>query len=87
MREFLGTPVAQSVIWGCVGVVLILVGVYIVRSFRGRSANDTLTTHDMLTNFRELHQGGDISDEEFRTIKTRLGARLQDELKDTGDRG
>lgn len=87
MREFLGTSVAQAIIWSCAGVWLLAIGIYIVRRFRGRTDESQLSTHDLLTNFRELHEGGDIDDEEFRNIKTRLGAKLQDELKDTGETG
>jgi metal-dependent amidase/aminoacylase/carboxypeptidase family protein len=37
--------------------------------------------HDLFSNFRELHSQGELSDEEYRTIKATLAARLQREIK------
>ncbi|HVU86888.1 MAG TPA: hypothetical protein VHD36_06180 [Pirellulales bacterium] len=48
---------------------------------------DGMTTNEMLTNFRELHSQGELTDVEYRTIKATLSARLQDELKDSGKEG
>ena len=41
----------------------------------------------MLTKFRDLHSKGELSDEEFRTIKTKLADQLRAELKDTDETG
>jgi uncharacterized membrane protein len=87
MLNFLSGSVGQSVIWVTTGIILLLVGVWVVRRFRGRIDDDQLPTRDLLTNFRELHQAGEISDEEFRTIKTRLGAKLPSEIRDNGESG
>ena len=84
------------IIFGCVRfsqalrvvlLVLMAVGWYVVRSFRDRISDDQLSANQLLTNFRELHQQGDISDAEFRTIKTVLGEKLQQELKGTDGTG
>jgi hypothetical protein len=83
MREFLLSTPAQAVIWISVLLLLTAVGAFIVGIFRGGATDDRLTAQDLLTNFRELHHQGDINDAEFRTIKTVLGAKLQQELKDT----
>ncbi|MHB8969262.1 MAG: hypothetical protein ACYC3X_03555 [Pirellulaceae bacterium] len=82
MREFLTLPAALAVLWVSILLVMLAVGYYLVRRFRDRSDDDRLTASDLLTNFREMHQEGDISETEFRTIKTVLGRKLQDELKD-----
>ena len=87
MLNFLDTPGAQAVIWSTAGLWLLIIGIYLVRRFRGRTDNAHPSTHDLLTNFRELHDVGELDDEEFRCIKTRLGSKLQDELKDTGGTG
>lgn len=84
MQEFLATPIAKAVLWISVLLVLLVVGSYLVRRFRDRIGDDQPTTSDLLTNFREMHREGDISETEFRTIKTVLGRKLQDELKDAG---
>ena len=82
VREFLATPVASAVLWVAVFLVMLAVGYYVVRRFRDRIDDDRQTASDLLTNFREMHQEGDISETEFRTIKTVLGRKLQEELKD-----
>jgi uncharacterized membrane protein len=81
MREFLTTPTAKAVFWLAVLMVMLVVSYYLVRRFRDRIDEDRQTTSDLLTNFREMHQEGDISETEFRTIKTVLGERLQEELE------
>jgi len=83
MREFLTTPVAEAVLWIGVLLVILAMAYYVVRRFRDRSDEDRQTASDLLTNFREMRQEGDISETEFRTIKTVLGRKLQEELKDT----
>ena len=85
MREFLTSTPAQAVIWTTVLLVLLMVGYYLVTSFRNRSGEDSLTANEMLTNFREMHDEGEISKDEFRTIKTVLGAKLNNELSSSGD--
>jgi uncharacterized membrane protein len=82
MWEFLTEPVAATVLWVTVFLVMLAVGYYMVRRFRDRIDDDRQSASDLLTNFREMHQEGDISETEFRTIKTVLGRKLQDELKD-----
>ena len=82
MQEFLTTPIAEAVLWVSVLLMLLAVGYYLVRRFRDRIDDDRPTASDLLTNFREMHHEGDISETEFRTIKTVLGRKLQDELKD-----
>ena len=82
MQEFLTLPAAMAVLWVSILLVMLAVGYYLVRRFRDRTDDDRQTASDLLTNFREMHQEGDISETEFRTIKTVLGRKLQDELKD-----
>jgi len=82
MREFLTTPIASAVLWIAVLLVMLVVAYYALRRFRDRIDDDRQKASDLLTNFREMHQEGDISEMEFRTIKTVLGRKLQEELKD-----
>lgn len=82
MQEFLSTPTAKAVLWVAVLLVMLTVGYYLLRRFRDRIDDDRQTASDLLTNFREMHHEGDISATEFRTIKTVLGQKLQEEFKD-----
>jgi uncharacterized membrane protein len=87
MQEFLTTTTAKAVLWIAILMVIVAVGYYLVRSFRDRSDDDRQTASDLLTNFREMRHEGDISEKEFRTIKTVLGQKLQDEMEDPEDEG
>jgi hypothetical protein len=58
-----------------IGVVT-AIGFYVVRKLRDRVLKEEpLSTAD-LKDFEEIHSQGDISPEEFRTIKTALAARM-----------
>jgi uncharacterized membrane protein len=82
MQEFLNTLPAKAVISVAVLMVLLAVGYYLVRRFRDRIDDDRQTASDWLTNFREMRHEGDITESEFRTIKTVLGQKLHEELED-----
>lgn len=87
MWEFLNTTPAQLVIWLTGLAVLTVTAGFVVQKFRDRNDDDRLDTNQLLTNFRDLHDEGDISEKEFRNIRTVLGEKLHQELNDEGDRG
>ena len=87
MAEFIESPPAQIVIGLAVIFALIAVGVYVVLRFRDRADGEESLTADVIENFREMHGQGDLSDDEYRTIKTVLAMTLQEELKDNGEKG
>jgi uncharacterized membrane protein len=87
MKEFLLSGPAQIVIWTAALLLIAAIVYYAVESLRGRDDEDHQTANQLLTNFRELHHQGDIDDSEFRTIKTVLGAELQQELSDPDNEG
>jgi len=71
--------------------LMLLVSYYIVQKFRDRDGDDRQTASELMTKFREMNREGDISDEEFRTIKTVLREPLESEVrpevKDSSDEG
>lgn len=75
------------VIWTTVLAVLLAVGWYVVGRFRGSTDDDRPSASELLTNFQDLHYKGDINAEEYRTIKTVLGAKLREELEDPEAQG
>jgi len=85
MQDVLQTTTAQVVIVTVVLAILVLVGCYVVGRFRGSHDEGVLGPNDLLTNFRELHHKGEINELEFRTIKTALQERLQEELNNKDD--
>lgn len=68
-------------------LVLATVGAYVLGKFRDNTDNDRLSANELLTNFQDLHQQGDINASEYRTIKTALGVKLREELEDTEKKG
>ena len=87
MLEFLSSTPAQLVIGLTALAVLTVTCAFVVQKFRDRNDDDRLDANQLLTNFRDLHDEGDISEGEFRNIRTVLGDKLSQELNDEGDTG
>ena len=82
-----GDPIAKLVIWAAMGAVLIAVAVYVIGKIRAEPAQHEPDASDLISKFRDLHSRGELTDAEFRTIKTTLAGRLQEELKDSDETG
>jgi len=67
--------------------VITAIGIAVVRRYWGSSADDRQYHHEMMSNFRELYAEGGLSDEEFRTIKTKLASELKTELNGNSNKG
>lgn len=87
MFDFLSSPVAQVVLVLAAFAALLAVGVYLVGKVRPTGTPAALSASELLANFRELYEQGELTDAEFRTIKSKLQDRLQQELKDSGQAG
>ncbi len=87
MADFLAHPLVRAGLLFLAIAVLSGLGGFIVSRFRGRSEEDQPAASELLTKFRELHERGELSDEEFRNIKTLLADELRKELSDSGERG
>ena len=81
MQEFLSTPTAKAILWIAVLLIILAGAYYLMRRFRDRIGGDRQSASELLTNFREMRHEGDIDESEFRTIKTVLGQKLQEELR------
>jgi len=77
MLEFLRSTPAQAVIWVSVLIVLCTVGAYVVKWVRNRHGSDEPPASELLTDFREMSEHGEITPQEFRQIKAVLGTKLQ----------
>lgn len=82
MWEFLGSPIPQIVIWGTAVLVVCLISFYLLKNLRERQDTSDLGPSDLLTDFREMHDGGGISEKEYQTIKSVLADKFQNALKD-----
>ncbi len=79
MEQLLG-PMTQAAVLFAAMFVLTAIGISVARRYRDREAQDISATSDIMSKFRELHAEGGLSDEEFRTIKTKLAHELKTEL-------
>jgi len=62
-------------------------GALIVSRFRGSTKDEERPASQMLSKFRDLHEQGELSETEFRNIKTLLSDQIQQELKDNEEQG
>jgi uncharacterized membrane protein len=83
MSEVLRHPLFLAALWFAVIIALTALAVVVMRRFRGGSAQDRLSATELLTKFRDLHVRGGLSDDEYRTIKTKLATQLDAELSDS----
>lgn len=67
----------QLFVWLGVLAGLLVLSVVVVQRFRGGAAGEGQSSSELLTKFQEMEHEGDISETEYRTIKSVLGARLQ----------
>ena len=79
-----GGPYATLALWLAVLGLLAAVGIYVIVKLRGTDKLPEQTASELLTNFRQLHERGELSDEEYRTIKAMLRERLEKEVSDSG---
>lgn len=76
-------PWQYASLWAGLAVVGIVAPAlyWYLRRLKDKSAKPDQPTHEILSKFRNAHSEGELSDEEYRKIKTMLALRLQDELK------
>jgi uncharacterized membrane protein len=87
----LNHPLLTAALWLAVILALLALAIASLRTlvglavsglgkWRDGSADDRPTASELLTKFKEVHARGGLSDDEFRTIKTKLAAELETEL-------
>ncbi len=87
MADFLGSWFVQLLFWAIVTLLLCAILQYVVGVLRTEPVQSEPVASDLMSKFREMHSRGELSDEEFRTIRTTLAAQIQDELNDTEETG
>jgi hypothetical protein len=80
------TLIHAGLLFAAMGVLAAL-GIWIMSRFRGGKGRDRPVASELLSKFRDLHEQGELSDQEFRNIKTLLAEKLQQELKDNAEKG
>ena len=87
MKQLSPETFAQLTVWLAVLFGLIAVAVILLAKLRGNAQQSEDSTSQLLSNLQDLRQEGDISDAEYRTIKSRLNAGTQQEWGDTDRAG
>ncbi|MBN1912712.1 MAG: hypothetical protein JW818_23520 [Pirellulales bacterium] len=73
--------------WLAVVFVLSIVAGRVITKIRAEPLQKEPGPAELLAKFSESHMRGELSDGEYREIKTTLAQRLQDELKGDGETG
>ena len=87
MDAFLEEPSIRLIFALAAFAILLVIGGYIVGRYRQNMRNPTHNANELLSNFRDLNSQGQLSDEEFRNIKSMLADKATQELRDTSDSG
>lgn len=69
---------------GC--AVLIAVGTFVIGRCKQMVYDQSTNRNEMMSTFSELHEQGELSDEEYKNIKTRLAAKMQLGARSIGQR-
>jgi len=83
----LKSAVAELAISLVLLAVAVAVAAYVIGRVRRQAKERDYTTSELLSKFRDLHSQGGLSEQEYRTIKTRLTHKLLGEVKDKGEKG
>jgi len=87
MASISAQATAKALLLFAVVVLLSAFILFLVARYRGDEEQGQPAASSLLTKFREMHGRGELSDEEFRTIKTQLSARLEQELNESDGTG
>ncbi len=85
MPELFRHPLFEAALWVALIFVLIALAIVFLRKWRGGDADDQRGASELLTKFRELHVRGGLSDDEYRTIKTKLATQIETEINNNED--
>lgn len=84
----LPTPLLIKSAVGIAVILLLVAGaIALIRRIRIHTDDQVITSSEALTQFRELHDRGEISDEEYKSIKGRLVEKLHVEISDDKQSG
>jgi uncharacterized membrane protein len=87
MHDFWNANVGWYFFWFAVLTSILAVAYYVIAKIRSEPEKKEPLASQWLSKYSEMHSKGELSDEEFRTIKTKLAQQLQDELNNNGETG
>lgn len=86
MTQLFTHPLSQATLWFAVIFALFALLLAGMRKWRGGANDAQPAAGELLTKFRELHGRGGLSDDEYRTIRTKLANQVEGELNDTNEK-
>jgi uncharacterized membrane protein len=86
MAQLFTHPLSQATLWFAVIFALLALLLVGMRRWRGGASDAQLTPSELLTKFRELHGRGGLSDDEYRTIRTKLASQVEGKLNGTNEK-
>ncbi|MEZ6135035.1 MAG: hypothetical protein R3C53_09020 [Pirellulaceae bacterium] len=72
MWELLTSPVASAVLSVAGLLVVLFVAYRVIEALRPSTSKDDMSDHDLVSDFEEMRLGGDINEEELRSIRAVL---------------
>ena len=85
--DFFAHPLARAMVWLALIILMLAGAIQLFRRMRMSVTDEAESSSEILTNFREMHAEGRLSDEEYRHIKRRLIEKLQTEISENDDSG
>ena len=85
--ELSAHPLTRTAMWMALLLVMLAAAYLLLRWLRAEVTDNTPPSSEVLSNFREMHAKGQLSDEEFQEIKQRLVARLHSEINEDEQSG
>lgn len=73
----------QGIMLLVLSLVALILAFQFMRRYRGHADDDLPGQETLLSNFREMHSRGALSDEEFRKIKTDISTQVRNAVGDS----
>ncbi len=87
MERLWKTELEWLILWLAVLAILVAIARYVTEKIRPKTEKKERAASQWLSKCGDLHSRGELSDAEFRTIKTTVATQLVDELSDNGEKG
>lgn len=87
LKDLLNPYVLELFVWLIVLIVLVALAARVIKRIRPKPIQQELGAGDLLAKYHELRSRGELSDAEFRTIRTTLARRFPNELKGEDETG
>ena len=85
--EVFASPWLNLMVSLAILAVLVAVAWYVIPKIRSDPSQKEPGADELMANFRKMHERGELSEAEFRTIRTTLAGQYREKLNDTDEKG